>query len=168
MGRAWAWVEWGLEAVICLCLAAMTVITVIDVTGRYVFNAPLTGGYELSELLMALTVFAALPLATRADSHLTVSLLTDRLRGGARRLHRAVILALSAAALAFIAWRMGVQADTLVRSGGATGSLQLPLWPLARAMAVLAWAACAVAVVLLLRAAAGLDRDAPEGRRSVE
>lgn len=168
MARAWRWVELGLEAVICLCLAAMTVVTVIDVTGRYVFNAPLSGGYELSEMMMALTVFAALPLATRADSHLTVGLLTDRLTGWRRRVHRVVVLAISAATLAFIAWRMGLQADTLVRTGGASGSLQVPLWPLARTMSVLGWFSCAIALVLMLRVATGLERADVTGRRSVE
>jgi TRAP-type C4-dicarboxylate transport system permease small subunit len=168
MARLWRWVELGLETVISLCLAAMAVVTVIDVAGRYLFNAPLKGGYEISEMMMALTVFAALPLATRADSHLTVGLLTDRLHGWPRRIHRVVILAISAAALAFIAWRMGIQADILTRSGGASGSLQLPLWPLARVMSWLGWFSCAVALVLLARAALGLDRDAQTGRRIVE
>lgn len=40
MGAIWRWLERGLEAVISLCLIAMTGITVVDVAGRYLLNAP--------------------------------------------------------------------------------------------------------------------------------
>lgn len=168
MGAIWRWLERGLEAVISLCLIAMTGITVVDVAGRYLLNAPLKGGYEISEMMMGLTVFAALPLAARAENHLAIGLLTDRLTGEARRLHRIVILIVSVAALAFIAWRMGVQADILARARSASGSLQLPLWPVARAMSVLAWLSCAIALVLTVRALIGLDRGAHAAKGSLE
>lgn len=168
MDAIWRWLERGLEAVISLCLIAMTGITVVDVAGRYFLNAPLKGGYEISEMMMGLTVFAALPLATRAESHLTVGLLTERLTGNARRVHRIVILIVTVGALAFIAWRMGVQADILARSQAASGSLQLPLWQVARAMSVLGWLACAVSVALTARALIGLDRDAHAAKGSLE
>jgi hypothetical protein len=72
MARALALDERLLEDVISLALIAMTGVTVIDVAGRYLFGAPLQGGYEISELMMGLTVFAALPLATRAEGHLAI------------------------------------------------------------------------------------------------
>ncbi len=168
MARLWAWTEWVLGMVISLALITMTAVTVIDVAGRYLFDMPLQGGFELSELLMGLTVFAALPLATRADGHLAIGLLTDRLRGRARRGHRIVILAVTAGSLAFIAWRMGVQAQILHRGEAATGSLQLPLWPMAGVMSGLAWLATLVAVAMLVRALAGLDREAPATRGTLE
>ncbi len=168
MDAIWRWLERGLEAVISLCLIAMATITVVDVAGRYFLNAPLKGGYEISEMMMGLTVFAALPLATRAENHLAIGLLTDRLTGEARRLHRIVILIVTVGSLAFIAWRMGVQADILARSKAASGSLQLPLWPAVRAMAVLAWLSCAIAAVLMLRALIGLDRGATAAKGSLE
>ena len=169
MARLWAWTERLLEAVISLALIGMTAVTVIDVAGRYLFGAPLQGGFELSELMMGLTVFAALPLATRAEGHLAIGLFTDRLRGRARRVHRLTILAITALSLAFIAWRMAVQAQILHRGEAATGSLQLPLWPLASVMAALAALATVVAMVLLVRVALGLDRgDGPAVRESLE
>lgn len=168
MARAWFWIEKLLETVISLCLLAMVAVTVTDVAGRYIFNAPLTGGYEISELLMGLTVFAALPLASRAESHLAIGLLTDNLKGNARRWHRIVILFISSLGLGYIGWRMWVQAMIVKGSMASTGSLHIPLWPVATIMALLGWLACIVTVVLLARALAGLDREAHAAKGSFE
>lgn len=168
MARLWSGVERGLEAVIALCLLAMVALTVLDVVGRYFFNAPISGGYEISEILMGLTVFAALPLASRAEGHLAIGLLTDRLTGGARRWHRIAILLISTLGLGFIGWRMTVQASIVHRSMASTGSLHLPIWPVAATMAALAWLSCLVTVVLLARALSGLDRDRHAAKGSLE
>lgn len=168
MVKVWTWTERVLEAVVSLCLLVMVAVTVIDVAGRYFLNAPLSGGYEISEILMGLTVFASLPLASRAENHLAIGLLTDRLSGNARRWHRVAVLAISVAALGYIGWRMTVQAGIMFNSMASTGSLRLPLWPVASVMAVLGWLSCAVTLVLLGRALAGLDRDAHAAKGSLE
>lgn len=168
MARLWWGIERGLEAVIALCLLAMVALTVFDVAGRYFFNMPLSGGYEISEILMGLTVFAALPLASRAENHLAIGLLTDRLTGNARRWHRIMILMISTAGLGYIGWRMTVQAGIMYSSMASTGSLRLPLWPVAGVMAALGWLSCLVTAVLLARALVGLDRDAHAAKGSLE
>lgn len=168
MQASWRWVEIWLELVISLCLVAMTALTVIDVAGRYFLGMPMPGAFEISELLMGLTVFASLPLATRSDGHLTIGLLTDRLYGRAQRVHRVTILIVSFLALSFIAWRMEVQTSIFLRSHIASGSLRLPLWPFAGVMSALAGLSALVALVMILRALTGRDTGAPAGRRSLE
>jgi TRAP-type C4-dicarboxylate transport system permease small subunit len=159
-GRLWFLAERLLEAVMAAFLLAMAVITGIDVIGRYVFNAPLRGGYEIVQYLMAVSVFAALPLAARAEGHLTISLFTGRLGGRARHWHRIVILIISAGTLAFLAWRMGAQAVVMDRRQMVSGSLGLPLAPVGWAMTGLAWLAVAVTLVLLVQALAGRQNTA--------
>jgi TRAP-type C4-dicarboxylate transport system permease small subunit len=164
----WTLIERILEAVISLARLAMVAVTVFDVAGRYFFGAPLSGGYEISEILMGLTVFAALPLASKAENHLAIGLLTEGLTGNARRWHRIAVLFISVAALGYIGWRMTVQAMIVKGSMASTGSLQIPLWPVVSIMAVLGWLSCAVTAVLLVRALAGLDRDAHAAKGSLE
>lgn len=159
MQRLWRNVERALEAIMAIFLLSMALITVIDVVGRYLLNAPLTGGYEIVQYLMALSVFASLPLATRAENHLTVSLVTDQLTGWARRGHRIVILIVSALSLAFITWRLAEQAAALASRGTLSGSLGLPLAPIAWTMTVLAGLAVLVACALLARAIFDPDAD---------
>ena len=152
---AWTWVERLLEAVMATFLLAMALITAIDVVGRYFFSAPLPGGYEIVQYLMALSVFAALPLTTRAEGHLTISMVTDRLGVRARRVQRVVMLAIITLTLGFLAWRMGVQAGHLSRGASLSGSLGIPLAPVAFAMTVLAWLATLISAVLTGQAIGG-------------
>lgn len=158
--RAFAQLERLLEIVICLCLLAMTAVTLLDVVGRYLLNSPLAGGYEIAEMLMGLTVFAALPLVSRTEGHLTVSLLTDGLSGTTRRIHRIAMLIVSQVALAFIAWRMGVQSGIVAHSRATTGSLQIPLWPIVWMMSALAWCAASLVFFMTVQAISEAKRGA--------
>ncbi len=67
-------------------LFALMVITVLDVVGRYVLNAPLVGAFELTKLSMGLLVFSALPLVTARERHIVVGMFEPILAAhGARR-----------------------------------------------------------------------------------
>ena len=47
-------------------LFAMMVLTTVDVVARYVFNRPLRGAFEITELLLVVLIFAGLPLVSLA------------------------------------------------------------------------------------------------------
>ena len=57
-------------------------LTYADVIGRYIFNWPLRGAFEITELLLLVLIFAGLPLVSRADEHVTLDFI-DRLLGHA-------------------------------------------------------------------------------------
>ena len=72
------WESWPyriLSAFLALVIFLMMGLTFVDVLCRYVFSAPILGAYEIVTFLMALTVFAGLPLLTATKTHITVSLL---------------------------------------------------------------------------------------------
>jgi TRAP-type C4-dicarboxylate transport system permease small subunit len=62
------------EALLATLLGFMVLLTFVDVIGRHVFNQPVYGANDITEHLMALIVFAGLPLVTRARGHLAVDL----------------------------------------------------------------------------------------------
>ena len=66
------WVFGGLAAVAIFALAG---ITFVDVWARYVFNAPIPGAYEVSELIMGVMIFSALPVVTWRGRHINIDLL---------------------------------------------------------------------------------------------
>ena len=153
--KLWTIFDWVLKVVMATLLFAMMTITTIDVIGRYLLNSPVPGGFEIVQYLMAVVVFASLPLTTAADSHLSVSLVGDQLTGRAKRIHRVFVLTISSVALVAITWRMGEQAAILGRSQQISGFLQLPLAPIAWVMSVLATLAAVIVLVKLAAAVLG-------------
>lgn len=129
----------------------MMMITVVDVIGRYVFNAPLFGALELTELLMGLLVYMGLPLATYRREHITISLLTDALPPWLADIQHRLFDVVCGATCGFVAWRMWIYAGRLVRSGEHTQQLQIEVGFVVQAMSVLMWVTAAVFVVNALR-----------------
>jgi TRAP-type C4-dicarboxylate transport system permease small subunit len=68
-----------------LVLPAITILVMIDVVLRYVFNSPFIWTLEFSEWSLLLVFLFALPECTRVDGHvrmdLVTNLMTDRWRG---------------------------------------------------------------------------------------
>lgn len=64
----------GLGLACTLVLLFMMCLTGADVIARYLFNAPITGAFELVELAMVVLVYLALPLAVLANAHVEVEI----------------------------------------------------------------------------------------------
>ncbi|MCA0961229.1 TRAP transporter small permease [Salipiger bermudensis] len=111
-------------------LMALMGMTVTDVIGRYVFNAPLRGATELTELLLAAVVFLGLPAVALADEHVTVDLVTDRMPAAIKPWRGAATGLFSAVVLAVVAWRVWVYAAQIGGYGGTTTTLAIPIAPL--------------------------------------
>jgi TRAP-type C4-dicarboxylate transport system permease small subunit len=140
----------GLSTFAALVLAGVMMITVVDVFGRYLVNAPLPGSSELTEILMAVLVYAGLPIVSHRQAHITVDLLdavTPRFLVPVRRVFVGLV---SVSVMAVVSWRIWAYAEQL--SGwGVTEYLHLPLAPFAYFMSVLAGLAAAVELRRLVR-----------------
>lgn len=129
-------------------LFAILVVTLIDVGGRYLLNAPLLGADDLIRFGMAILVFAALPEVCRNRDHVSVDLLTGvlapTLRNGLERLFGGV----AALLLLYLAWRLVEVGLNAYDYGDRSPLLRLPFAPLAFLLA--AFAAASAAIELLL------------------
>jgi TRAP-type C4-dicarboxylate transport system permease small subunit len=125
----------GIASSVILILLMM--LTVADVVSRYLFNWPLRGAFEVTELLLLVLIFAGLPLVSHADEHVTMDFI-DRLlgRGGRSFVVRAVHL-ISAAAMFLLAWLTWVKAGKVLGYGDTTDVLKILIWPFVYFMAVL-------------------------------
>ncbi|GGF07196.1 TRAP transporter small permease [Stappia taiwanensis] len=142
---------WGLRLAASLLLLAMMIVTFVDVVGRYVFNAPLAGAYELTEVLLALVVFIGLPIVTFRREHVTVDLVTSRLPSVLRRGLAVLAGVVMLLVLAVLAWRLGLLAVDFTDYGDTTVNLKIPLGPVAAVMAVLAAMSALAALLALFR-----------------
>ncbi|WP_334063925.1 TRAP transporter small permease [Limimaricola cinnabarinus] len=118
----------GLAATLLLALMA---VTGIDVVGRYLLNAPLSGAFEMTELLLGALVFVALPLVSRAGAHVEVDLLAHALPSGLQRATGLFAAAVSALVLCWFAWTLFGLMINQWHEGARSVSLGVPLAPFA-------------------------------------
>lgn len=145
------------EAVAALDLLLLMALVMIDVAGRYLLNKPIPGGYELVQLCMGVLVFSALPVVSRTNEHITIGLLDPYFKGAADTARRVFVDLFSAAALAFMTWRLAVHAGKLAANGDATPVLALPLAPIGWYMTAMAGLSVVSLLVHAARAA-GVQR----------
>jgi len=134
--------RWGRRAEGLLGVAASTILllmmllTFADVVLRYLFNRPMAGAFEVTELLLVVLIFAGLPLVTYDDGHAVMDFI-DRLLGprGTAWLERAVHV-LSAAVLFLLAWLIWLKADRIWAYRDATDVLRIVYGPFVYFMAV--------------------------------
>ncbi len=118
-------------------LFALMLLTFVDVVGRYLFNRPLRGGFEITELLLLVLIFAGLPLVSRADEHVTMDFI-DRLLGPrAQQLFVRAVHGLCAAIMFLLTWLMWLKADRIWAYRDATDVLRIPYGPFVYFMAVM-------------------------------
>jgi len=104
------WYYRTLMVLAAVFLFSMASLTFVDVIGRYVFNAPVPGTFEIVEYLLGLLTFSSLPLITRARGHVTVDIFDRFIRGGFRWLTDIGAYLGSIAVVGLIGHRMWVTA----------------------------------------------------------
>ena len=119
-----------------IILLAMMLLTAVDVVARYLFNRPLRGAFEVTELLLLVLIFAGLPLVSFSEEHAVMDFI-DRVTGvRSRRWLRRLVEAVSAAFMFLMAWLMWAKADRIWAYRDATDVLRILYGPFVYFMAV--------------------------------
>jgi TRAP-type C4-dicarboxylate transport system permease small subunit len=150
----------ALGIVAALDLFAMMMVTFIDVIGRYLFSRPLPGAFELIQIMMAVLIFAGLPLVSAKEEHVTVDIIHAFLARGPRRLLDILVNAVGSVILGVITWRMWIKAGQIAAYNDDTPVLHIPMGPVAYFMCVMS---AVTAVVLALNTLRHL-RNAPASK----
>ena len=119
-----------------IILLAMMMLTTVDVVARYVFNRPLRGAFEITELLLLVLIFAGLPLVSFTNEHAVMDFI-DRVLGrrALRGLQGGVEL-VSALLMFFLAWLVWGKADRIWAYRDATDVLRILYGPFVYFMAL--------------------------------
>lgn len=114
-----------------LILFVLMLLTAVDVAGRKL-DFPVRGGVEMAEILLAMLIFAGLPLVTRARQHIVIDTLEGFMPRGLRRGLDAFANALCAVTMFGMAYMFYAKRITRVQEAGDTTSvLQISLTPVA-------------------------------------
>src|SRR5262245_6057908 len=125
----------GIAASIILFL--MMLLTFVDVVARYLFNFPLRGGFEITELMLLVLIFAGLPLVSHADEHVTMDFIDRLLPEGGRRLVVRAVHAVCAAVMFFLTWQVWIKAGKISGYGDTTDVLKITVGPFVYFMAAM-------------------------------
>ncbi len=105
-------------------------LVVGNVIGRYLFNAPITGAFEVTESLLVVVVMLVLALTQYHGGHIRVTMLTRRLPPRWGRLAKIGSLLISAVFFtwcAYATWKYAYQSYSFDEHEW--GSIAFPLYP---------------------------------------
>ena len=110
-------------------LFAMMLVTTVDVVGRYGFASPLPGASEISQILLGLLIYFALPAVCLHQDHVIVGLVVERLAPGPRRVLGVLVNLLGGALLVVVAAQLHAHGALLAAFCGRHRVLADPDWP---------------------------------------
>lgn len=138
-----------------ILLVGVMLMTVVSVLGRYLFNAPIPGDYEITELACAMAVFAFFPYCQVRGGNIVVEFFTRKLGPRCKALLDAVHNGVFTVVACLISWRLFVGGMHKLTDGETTLFLGIPLhWAYFPALigAVLLVVVCVVTAYRSLRA----------------
>ncbi|WP_299200050.1 TRAP transporter small permease [uncultured Amphritea sp.] len=119
-----------------LAMFTMMLVTLVDVVGRDLFSAPLPGGFEVTELLLASLIFLGLPMVTAEGSHVDVDIMDSTIPAFLKPLQDIAICLVNLVAFATLSWMMWKLAFRTYEYQDTTAMLQIPYAGLVFLMAV--------------------------------
>jgi TRAP-type transport system small permease protein len=124
------WISQAAYAVGLAILSFMAVLTLVDVIGRAGFNKPITGSFELTQLMFAAGVALVIGYSVVLKSHIRIDMLVNYFPLKAQVVLEIIshfICAVFFLAASWASWRQGM---TVHEQGTTSGVMAIPIFPL--------------------------------------
>jgi TRAP-type C4-dicarboxylate transport system permease small subunit len=144
------WLERLLGVAAAGLLFAMMLLTFTDVILRYIFNAPLRGSLEVTELMMVVLIFAGLPLVSRKDEHVVMDLFDHMLTRRALHAVRRSVHVVCGVLMTGMGWLILKKAGKLLEYGDTSAVLRIELAPYVYVVAGLIFVAALIHVSMAI------------------
>jgi TRAP-type C4-dicarboxylate transport system permease small subunit len=141
-------------------LLGMMTLTFVDVVARYLLNRPIRGGFEVTELLLLVLIFAGVPLVSHADEHVTMDFIDRILPQRVADLWMRIMHGICAALMAFLTWQVWIKAGKIAGYSDTTDVLRITIGPFVYFMAAMTALTAAIHVFKIF---APLARRGPQG-----
>jgi TRAP-type C4-dicarboxylate transport system permease small subunit len=120
-----------------LALFAIMVLTFFDVSGRKILSQSITGSLELTELLMVVVIFGALPLVSLKGEHVVFDSIDAVLPRMVRKIQHGLIHLTCTALLIGLGYLMWQTGTDIAATGETTAQLRITKAPFIQGMGVL-------------------------------
>lgn len=120
-----------------IALFAIMLLTFLDVGGRKLFDNSITGSLELTELLMVVVIFGALPLVSERGEHVVFDSMDTFLPDFIKKIQRFLVQLLCGVALIALGWLMWKTGADFLQTGETTAQLKILKAPFIYGMGLL-------------------------------
>ncbi|MGM9425433.1 TRAP transporter small permease [Hydrogenophaga sp. MI9] len=127
--------RWSTGLISAMALFTIMWLTLIDVTGRKFFDHSVPGGLELTEVLMVVVIFGALPLVSWRGEHVVFDSLDHLIPDWIKGIQDRLVELVSATTFGGLAWLLVLRAQRFAEYGDTTVYLQFSIAPVAWLMA---------------------------------
>lgn len=141
-------------------LAVMMLLTVTDVAGRYCFNRPITGSYELIGLFLVYAGTWGWGYCQVKKSHISVDVVFDRLPPMVQAILTSVAYLIGLIGFSLICWHMLLRTIRYIylTRGAVTMTLEIPYYPFMLALTISAGLLALTILIDLLHSLAEVVR----------
>jgi TRAP-type C4-dicarboxylate transport system permease small subunit len=131
----------------------------VDVIGRYFFNAPLTGGKEVSEVLLAGVVFFSLAYTQQEKAHINVTLVYTRFPKKMRTIVGILNSIIALVLFSLITWQSIKWAIVYWNANKLIDVIFIPIAPFQLFVSLGAFTICLIIIVQLVQYATELGKE---------
>jgi TRAP-type C4-dicarboxylate transport system permease small subunit len=137
-----------LGGILLLLIAAMTMVSIF---GRFFFDAPIRGDFEMTKQGMGLVVASFIPYCILNGGNLIVDFFTTKASENTQRVLDTVGALFTAAGLLMFAYKATEAIADVRESNEVSGNIDLPVWWIYAGMAPSLWLAVLAGVVLAIK-----------------
>ena len=112
-----------------IALGLLMILTVADVCGRYFLNYPVSGTFELTEMLMVPIVFLALGLAQHDNEHISLDLAYTHFPARVKAATNILVEIVNLAVIGAVTWQLYEYFVRMSEGNYTTAVLQVPIYP---------------------------------------
>lgn len=140
------WLAFFLESVAAITLFGLMLVTCFDVSGRYFLGNALDGATELTEIGLAILIFAEMPVITWRSGHVIVDILDRMLSSLTLKILGMVSSLIISGSLYVLGLKIYHLAERSLRRDEVTELLQLPTGYLIEFIAIMSWITAATMI----------------------
>lgn len=141
-----AWLAFFLEVIAAVTLFFLMILTCADVFGRYFLANAVDGTTELTEMGIAILVFAEMPVITWRAGHVVVDILDRWLSNTVVKVLGLLSALVISTSLYYLATRIYYLANRSFRREEVTEYLQMPVGYIIEYIAVMSWVTAAAMI----------------------
>ena len=118
----------GLHKISSVLLMMLMFLTTADVAGRFLFNAPIIGTYELTGLLLSLMIFYSLGAGQLKKNHIEIDFFTRKMSTKSQHILYSLSSFVLFILLCLTTWQLYEYSVRVWIGGETSGDLGLPLY----------------------------------------